>query len=190
MPPEMKNILITIPFVIILVALFIWLFKTLLLGPSAAEFKRDKFEEAGYETIGLIRRKEYSVIGLGTGVIILCLLIMGFLSYRLFADGFPTDLSDLKMLNLILIFIPAIVLLVFIVSGSRHYIKHQQLTLNEFRRFKVLRNKAISEHQDKRSGKTTEEKKDKAPKGEVKKRERRIPTHLKEKKRRPKSTKH
>lgn len=156
MPPEIKNFLITAPFGLILLVILIWLIKALI--PSAREqakmYRRDKFDLAGYETITDIRRKEYAVISLSVFVIILCLAIMGGLLYLMVSSGFGTVFGEQAGMNILLVFIPAVILLVLIIKTSGHYIKTQQHILQEFRRFRTVREKAIAEYEEKRSGKS------------------------------------
>ena len=172
MPPEIKNFLITVPFGLILLVILIWLIKALI--PSAREqakmYRRDKFELAGYETITDIRRKEYAVISLSVFVIILCLAVMGGLIYLLVSAGFGEVFREQAGMNIFLVFIPAVVLLVLVVKTSGHYIKTQQHILQEFRRFRTARDKAIAEYEDKRSGKDKKKKEEAAAKNETVKR--------------------
>ena len=166
MPPEIKNFLITAPFGLILLVILIWLIKALI--PSAREqakmYRRDKFDLAGYETIADIRRKEYAVISLSVFVIILCLAIMGGLLYMMITSGFGTVFGEQAGMNILLVFVPAVILLVLIIKTSGHYIKTQQHILQEFRRFRTVREKAIAEYEDKRSGKGKTVKEATAPK--------------------------
>jgi hypothetical protein len=155
MDPELRNIFITTGLVIIVIALFLWLFRSLLFRTGGgADSARDKLEAAGYETITATRRKEYSVIGLGALIIILCLSAIVYFGYMLFAGGINDIFESVKLLNLMLSFIPAVVFLLLIIIASRRYLTHQSLTLEEFRVFKASRDKAISEYQAKRSGQT------------------------------------
>jgi membrane protein implicated in regulation of membrane protease activity len=153
MDPELRNIVITTGLVIIIIALFLWLFRSLLFRTGRGEeYQQDKLGAAGYETITSTRRKEYSVIGLGTLIIILCVSAIVYFGYMLFAAGLNDIFESIKLLNLMLSFIPAVIFLVLIITASRRYLNRQQLTLEEFRTFKTDRDKAISEYQAKRSG--------------------------------------
>src|SRR3989339_650358 len=141
MPTEFKNLLITVPFIILLVVLFFWLIRALIPGSKgqASKYAKDKYEQAGYEKMADIKRKEYSVIGGGIAVMVLCLAIMGTLSYMVFSAGVSAALEDQMGFNLILIFIPALVLMGFIIAASINYMKHQQIVLHEFRSFRTVR---------------------------------------------------
>ena len=155
MPPEIKNFLITAPFGLILLLIFIWLIRALI--PSARDqakqYRRDKFESAGYEPITDIRRKEYTVISLSVFVIILCLAVMGVLVYLIASAGFDSAFEEQTGMNILLVFIPAIILLVLVVKASGHYVHTQQQVLQEFGKFRKAREKAIAEYEAKRSGK-------------------------------------
>jgi len=155
MDPQLKNILLTVALVVIVFALFLWLLRSLLTKtkPTSKEYARDRLEIAGYETIGSTQRKEYSVAGLSTLIILLCLGIIGYFGYMLFSGGIMDMVERVRLLNLILVFIPAIVFLTLIIVTSMSYLKHQLITLDEFRDFKSNRDKAIMEYQAKRSGK-------------------------------------
>ena len=159
MPTEYRNMLITIPFIIFLVLMFFWLIKALMPGSRdlSAKYTKDKYQQAGYETMTDIKRKEYSVIGGGIAVMVVCLAIMGALSYMVFSAGISAALEDQMGFNLILIFIPALVLMGFVIAASISYMKRQQVVLNEFRTFRTTRDKAIKEYQEKRSGKDKEQ---------------------------------
>ncbi|MBW7996165.1 MAG: MFS transporter [Candidatus Glassbacteria bacterium] len=158
---EIKSLVVTISFAIVLLILFIWLLRALM--PStrkeAHQAARDEYDTAGYETMDQIRRKEYSVLGLGGFVILLSVAMVGGLGYLLWTSGFSSDPSDQEGMNTILVFIPAIVMLVMIVMGSRRYIRHQEGVLHEYRVFKSKREKAIQEYEAMRSGKDKEDKK-------------------------------
>jgi len=173
MSSEIKNILITLPFLVVLLVLFFWLVRALM--PSArsraADYAQDRFQLAGYETMEQIRRKEYSVIGVGVLVILICLGIMGLLGYWLFAEGISNDLTSRRALNLMLVFIPALILSGMIIAASSSYIRRQRATLEEFRRFKASRDKAIAEYQAKREGKLRGKKETSPQKGKG------VPTH-------------
>jgi hypothetical protein len=160
MPPEIKNFLITVPFGLLLLLIFILLVRALI--PSAREqakqYRRDKFDRAGYETIGNIRRKEYTVISLSVFVILLCLAIMGGLVYLIISAGFDTAFEEQTGVNIILILIPTIVLLVLVIKASRHYVRTEQHVLREFRKFSAARDKALAEYKAKRAGKEKKKK--------------------------------
>jgi len=155
MPPELVNLLITLLFSLILLLMFFWLIRALI--PSAREkakqYMRDKFDLAGYESISAIRRKEYAVISLGFFVIILCLAIMGWLIYLITSAGFDAAFEQQRGINLVLIYIPTVILLVIIVKASSMYIKIQHEVLREFNKFRAARAKTIAEHEARRAGK-------------------------------------
>lgn len=156
MTEDMKNLLITLPFVIILFLLFFWLVKALAPGRKEVD-RRDKFEQAGYETVRQTRTKEFAVIGLSTAVIGICLGIMGYLTWELFSAGADAGASDTaRSLETILLFVPAIVLLVIVAVASKRYIHRQEAILHEFNEFKSKRMHALKEYQEKRSGKGPE----------------------------------
>ena len=169
MPPEIKNFLITAPFGLILLIMLIWLIKALI--PSAREqakmYRRDKFDLAGYETITDIRRKEYAVISLSVFVIILCLAVMGGLIYMIISAGFDTAFEEQTGMNVFLVFIPAVILLALVIKTSNYYIRTQQNVLEEFRRFRAARDKAIEEYEAKRSGKDKKKKEENVAKKET-----------------------
>ena len=162
MSPEVKNLLITGPFVLILLFLLVWLARALI--PTHREIikqqTQDKFDQAGYEPMDSIQRKEYSVIGLSILVIVLILGAIGGLGYLLFNSGISSVASDQQGLNTIIIYVPAIVFLILIIAGSTSYMKRQQHTLREYKEFRGKRAQAIEEYQAKRSGKTKEEQKE------------------------------
>lgn len=166
MPPEIKNFLITVPFGLLLLLIFIWLVRALI--PSAREqakqYRRDKFDRAGYETIKDIRRKEYTVISLSVFVILLCLAIMGGLVYLIISAGFDAAFEDQTGVNIILILIPTIVLLVLVIKASSHYVQTEQHVLREFKKFSAARDKALAEYEAKRAGKEKKTKKESAEK--------------------------
>jgi hypothetical protein len=151
MASDLKNVLLTIPFLILLVVMFLWLLRAMIPGKRAVE-RRDKFDRAGYETVRTTRAKEYSVIGISALVILSCLGLMGFLTYQIFREGIAGDFGAAKSLDIVLIFIPAIVLLSFVVVASRRYVKHQEKTLAEFKDFKAKRQQALSNYNEKRRG--------------------------------------
>lgn len=161
MPPEMKNLLITAPFVIVLIVLLIWLIRALV--PSDREqarmYRKDKFELSGYEPMARIKKKEYAVITLGVVVIVLCVAMVGGLGYLVYSAGAEALIEDQTGLNTILTVIPAVILLILIITGSRSYIRSQHKTLQEYRQFQAARHKAISEYKAKREGKDKEEEK-------------------------------
>lgn len=172
MPPEIKNFLITGLFGFILLLILIWLVRALI--PSASEqarlSKRDKFDLAGYETIGDVRRKEYIFISLSVFVILLCLVIMGGLGYLIISSGFEAAFEEQGGMNILLIFIPAVILLAMVIKASSNYIQTQQHVLQEFRRFKETRDEAIAEHEAKRTGAKSKRREKSAEKKETIKR--------------------
>lgn len=156
MSGNMNNILITLPFIVILVLLFFWLVKALAPGRKEVD-RRDRFEQAGYETVRQTRRKEYSVIGVSVLVIGLCLGFMGFLAWELFNAGASASAADTeRSLETILIFIPAVILLTLVSVASRKYIQRQELILHEFKEFKGKREQALKEYEVKRHGRGLE----------------------------------
>ncbi|MEA2062487.1 MAG: hypothetical protein U9P14_02210 [Gemmatimonadota bacterium] len=154
MNAEMLKILITLLFVIILVIMFVWLVKALMpsYSRSAKEMKRDDFDQLGYETMSQIQRKERSVMVVGVVVVIIILGLMGALIYFALATASFGDQDMNTGFNILLAFLPAIVLLVLIVKASQRYMKVQQYTLGEFHRYKTKRAKAMKEYQKKRLG--------------------------------------
>jgi membrane protein implicated in regulation of membrane protease activity len=158
MDPELKNILVTGAFVLVMLVLFIWLIRALL--PSAKEdarqASRDEYETAGYETMDTVRRKEFAAMGAGVFAILLILTMIGGLGYLLWTADFSSLANDQAGLDTIMVFVPALVLLVMIIAASSRYIKHQQVVLHEYRVFKSKRQKAIDEYEAKRSGKDQE----------------------------------
>ena len=155
MPPEIKIFLITATFVLILLLMFIWLVRALI--PSerkqAKIYKGDKFDLAGYETVRVIRRKEYTVISLSVFLILLCLAIMGGLVHLIISAGFAAAFEDQRGLNIILILIPIIIFLVLVIKASSHYVQTTQNVLREFRKFTAARDKALAEYRARRAGK-------------------------------------
>lgn len=158
MAPEIKSLLVTGAFIILLLVLFIWLLRALMPGSreEARQAARDEFDTAGYESMDQIRRKEYSVMGLSVFVILIGLAMVGGLGYLLWTAGFSSDPADQAGMNTLLVIIPAIVMLVMVVLASSRYIKHQQSVLHEYKVFKSKRAKAIQEYEAKRSGKDKE----------------------------------
>ncbi len=154
MPPELKRILLTIPFVILAIVMFIWLVKILLPGggQQGEALKIDDFDRAGYETMSEIRRKECSVMVVGALVILICVLLGGFLGYWAVVSAINGESGSAKSFELILAFIPAIVLLSLIIIASKRYMHSQQGTLKEFRQFQTSRRKALAEYEEKRKG--------------------------------------
>ncbi|MBN2289644.1 MAG: hypothetical protein JXQ83_09965 [Candidatus Glassbacteria bacterium] len=165
MAPEMQKIFLTVPFVIILIVMFIWLVKALLPGASqkAAQLRLDEFDRAGYETMGEMRRKEVGVMALGGLVILICLVCAGALGYYALVSAAEGDTTSGRSFELVLVFIPAIVLLCLVVTASRRYVQVQQQTLKEYRGFQSKRKKALEEYQEKRKGKKKAEEKKAAP---------------------------
>ncbi|MFH1069591.1 MAG: hypothetical protein V1794_08215 [Candidatus Glassbacteria bacterium] len=159
MSGEVKNLLITGPFLIALLVLLFWLLRALI--PTRRDIIRqqtqDKFDLAGYESIESIRRKEYSVIGLSVFVVLLVLGVIGGMGYLLFSSGMSAMASDIQGMNTILMYVPAVIFLILIVAGSTTYIKRQQHTMKEYKVFQTNRANAIQEYQAKRAGKTKEE---------------------------------
>ena len=154
MDSELKNILITIPFIIIILVLGFWLFSAMLGGKkSKGGTAGDIYSDLGYETIGEIRRKERMVIGLGLFVVIVCLSLIGFLGYWIFNMDFGRSQAYRAAINLIILTIPAIIFILTIVTASRKYINIQQVTLKEFKVYKAKRARTIEELQKKREGK-------------------------------------
>ena len=127
MDPELKNLIVTSGFILVLLVLFIWLIRALL--PSASDearrAARDEYETAGYETMDTVRRKEYAAMGAGIFAILLILVMIGGLGYLLWTADFSSLVNDQMGLNTIMVFVPAIVLLVMIVTASMRYMKHQ-----------------------------------------------------------------
>jgi hypothetical protein len=155
MAPDVQKILLTVPFIIVLVVMFFWLVKALLPGKTSSRaeaLKLDDFDRSGYETMEQIRRKEYGVMALGTVVIVICLLLVGGLGYWVFQAAASGDNSADGSFELLITFIPAIIMLFLIVSGSRRYVKIQQQTLGEYRMFQSKRKKALQEYEEKRKG--------------------------------------
>ena len=156
MTGNMSNILITLPFVVILILMFFWLVKALAPGRKEVD-RRDRFEQAGYETVQQTRRKEYAVIGVSVLVIGLCLGFMGFLAWELINAGASASVADTeRSMETILIFIPAVILLALVSVASRKYIQRQELILHEFKEFKGKRERALKEYEVKRHGKGLE----------------------------------
>ena len=160
MTPDIKNLLVTGAFILLMLVLFIWLIRALL--PStreeARQAARDEYDTAGYETMDQVKRKEYSAMGAGIFAILIIVIMIGGLGYLLFTSGFSSMPSDQEGMNTLLVFIPAIALLVMVVTASMRYMKHQQGVLHEFRAFRTKRQKAIDEYEAKRSGKGRDEK--------------------------------
>jgi uncharacterized membrane protein len=160
MSPEITNMLITGGLILVLLVIFIWLLRALM--PSATQearrASRDDFDRSGYETMEQVRRKEFAVIGLGAFVILICVALVGGIIYMLWQSGFSATPEDLEGMNTLLVFIPAIAMLLMIVSASRRYVKHQQIVLREYRIFRSRRETAIKEYEGKRSGSDKEKK--------------------------------
>ena len=154
MPPEIKRILLTIPFVILAIVMFFWLVRVLMPGGDrrTEALKVDEFDRAGYETMPEIRRKECSVMVVSVLVILICVLLGGFLGYWAVVSAGHGESGSAKSFELILAFIPAVVLLSLIIMASKRYMHSQQETLKEFRQFQTSRRKALSEYDDKRKG--------------------------------------
>lgn len=184
MPPELKKILLTIPLIIVLLVMFFWLVKALLSGTGHDEeaLKLDDFERAGYETMSEIRRKESWVMGVGTLVILICLFFGGVLGYWAVVSAVQGDSGADASFELVLTFIPAVILLIMIITASGRYMKVQQQTMKEFRQFQASRGKALKEYEEKRKGKKKTTEKKAAPKPKTRQPER----PEKYKKRRPK----
>ncbi len=165
MSPEITNLLMTGGLIIVLLVIFIWLLRALM--PSARHDARraasDNFDNAGYETMDQVRRKEYAVMGLGVFTIMLCVAIVGALGYLVWQSGFSTTPADLEGMNTLLVFIPAMVMLVMIVKASKRYVKHQLAVLREYRLFRSRRERAIKEYEAKRAGKNKNQKEEKKP---------------------------
>ncbi len=156
MTGDIRNFALTLPFVVILLLLLFWLIKAL--APSRREVEqRDRFEQAGYETVRQTRMKEYSVMGLSVVVILFCVGVMGYLAWQLFHAGAGAGALDAtRSMETMLMFIPAIVLLTFVALASRRYIRRQEETLNEFNEFKSKRQHALKAYEEKRRGQTME----------------------------------
>lgn len=153
MGPELKNLLITLPLLGIMLGLVFWLVRTLVTGPGGREGRvRDRLEAAGYEPIQRIRRKEFAVMGLGGLAIVLCLGVMGLLVYWLVTADLGDGRETSRLLELLLMFLPALAMLGLVIAASRRYLRMQQTTLEEFRVFKARRDKAIGEYREKRRG--------------------------------------
>ena len=184
MPAEIKNLLLTIPLIIILVVMFFWLVKALLSGTGrdAEALKRDEFDRAGYESMSEIRRKESCVMVVGTLVILVCLFFAGALGYWAVVSAAQGDTNSDASFELVLAFIPAVILLTLIITASRSYMKSQRQTMKEFRQFQLSRRKALKEYEEKRKGSKKKTEKKAAPR-----RRTRLPEKPeKYKKRRPK----
>ncbi|MFC1613894.1 hypothetical protein ACFL5K_01190 [Gemmatimonadota bacterium] len=167
MTPDVQRILLTVPFIIVLIVMFFWLVKALLPGKTSSRaeaLKLDDFDRSGYETMEQIRRKEYGVMALGTVVIVICVLLVGGLGYWVIKAAASGDSSADGSFELLITFIPAIIMLFLIVSGSRRYVKIQQQTLGEYRMFQTKRKQALKEYEEKRKGaKEDAKKKDAGP---------------------------
>ncbi len=152
MTSDIRNVLLTLPFVIVLLLLLFWLIKAL--APSRREIERqDRFEQAGYETVRQTRIKEYSVIGGSALVIMFCLGVMGYMVWQLFSAGASAGVEDTaRSMETVLMFIPAIILLTIVAIASRRYIRRQEETLHEFLDFKSKREHALKQYEDKRRG--------------------------------------
>ncbi len=157
MGPELKNLLITLPLLAIMLGLLFWLARSLVTGPGGRRGGRgqDRLEAAGYEPIQHIRRKEFAVMALGGLAIVLCLGIMGLLVYWLVTAELGDGRETSRLLELLLMFLPAMVMLGLVIAASRRYLRMQQTTLEEFRVFKARRDKAIGEYREKRRGSAT-----------------------------------
>jgi len=154
MSPEITNLLITGSLGIVLLVIFIWLLRALMPSTEerARQAARDDYDIAGYESMDQIRRKEYAVMGIGVFVIVLCVAIIGGLGYLLWQSGMSTTPGDIDGMDTLLIFIPAVVMLVMIIRTSKSYMEHQRGVLREFKVFRAKRDKAIKEYEAKRSG--------------------------------------
>jgi hypothetical protein len=152
MTSDIRNMLLTLPFVIVLLLLLFWLIKAL--APSRRELERqDRFEQAGYETVRQTRMKEYSVMGGAALVIVLCLGVMGYMVWQIFSAGASAGVEDAaRSMETVLMFIPAIILLIIVAIASRRYIRRQEETLHEFLEFKSKREHALKAYEDKRRG--------------------------------------
>jgi len=184
MPPELKKILLTVPFVIILIVMFFWLVRALLPGGrrGGAEAKFDNFDRAGYESITDIQRKETGIMVVGVLVIVICILLAGALGYYAFTSASSGDSGAGQSFELIFTFIPAVVLLSLVIAASRRYMKAQHQTMREFRQFQASRQKALAEYEEKRRGRRKAHEEKTAPKPKTKRPER----PDRSKKRRPK----
>ncbi|MCE5272940.1 hypothetical protein LLH00_16810 [bacterium] len=156
MTEDIRNFILTLPFVVILLLLLFWLIKAL--APSRRDMeRRDRFDQAGYETVRQTRMKEYSVMGLSVAVIVFCLGVMGYLAWQLFHAGAGAGVeAATRSMETMLMFIPAIVLLTFVAVASRRYIRRQEETLHEFNEFKAKREHALKAYDEKRRGRGLE----------------------------------
>lgn len=163
MSSEITNLLVTGGLILVLLVIFVWLLRALMPGTQqeARRAASDVYDAAGYETMDRIRRKEYSVMGLGVFMILLCVGIAGALGYLVWQAGFSATPADLEGMNTLLVFIPALVMLVMIIGASKRYVKHQRVVLREYRVFSSRRVKAIKEYEEKRAGKDNEKKEEK-----------------------------
>ncbi len=153
MYPELSKLLVTVIFTAVLIIMFLWLLKMLpVFNKNRNDSQMNDFEMSGYETMDQIQRKERGVMVLGGLIIFICLLFFGGLIYGAIITVASGSVESENILNLAMVFIPAVFLLVLVVKASSRYIKTQQKTLKEFRRFQSDRRKALAEYEKKRQG--------------------------------------
>ena len=153
MYPELSKLLVTIIFAGVLIIMFLWLLKMLpVFNKNKNDSQMNDFEMSGYETMGQIQRKERGVMVLSGLIIFICLLFFGGLIYGAIITVTSGSVESENIFNLAMVFIPTIFLLVLVIKASSRYMKTQQETLKEFRRFQSKRKKALAEYEQKRQG--------------------------------------
>ena len=147
------KLLVTVIFAVVLIILFLWLLNVLLVfKKEKKDMQRNNLDMSGYETIAQAQRKERSVMVVSGLIILICLLFFGGLIYRAIISAASDSVESENIFNLAMVFIPTIFLLVLVIKASSRYMKTQQETLKEFRRFQSKRKKALAEYEQKRQG--------------------------------------
>ena len=154
MDSELLKLLVTTGFVAILILMSVWLIKSFasVFTRDPRDFRKDDFDRAGYESMAQIRRKERIVTILAYLVIVICILILGGLTYLAMSSGALNETERETLFNISLVIIPAIVLLLLVSRASFNYVKKQEEILEEYRSFQSKRRKELAEYEQKRSG--------------------------------------
>ena len=155
MDSELLKLLVTTGFVAILIIMSVWLIKSFasVFVRDPRDFRKDDFDRAGYESMAQMRRKERIVTILAYLVIVICILLLGGLTYLAISSEALNEGERETLFNISLAIIPAIILLLLVARASFNYVKKQEEILEEFRHFQSKRRKELAEYQQKRSGK-------------------------------------
>ena len=119
MSPDMMKIIITVVSGIVIMLMIFGLMK--MLSPGTQEYVQDQLKASGYESMADIKKKEYAVISMGVFIIVLCAAIMAGLLFVMYRTGAfrGFDIEDVESYDILLLFIPAIIICIFFINTSR-----------------------------------------------------------------------